>query len=286
VNIIPIPGFSEPVNSISHLLAAGAAFVGAFWLCRRGWGNRVRIFSLLIYSFSLVFLFSMSGVYHLLDPANTPHQVFQRLDHAAIWTLIAGTFTPVHMILFRGTWRWGVLILVWTIAITGLVLEVVFFDDVPAWLSLCFFLGLGWLGVLTSWHFRRTFGHASIRYMWLGGVCYSIGGLLDFLQWPNLMDGVLGGHEVFHFFVIAGAFYHWLFVYKWSHYPTSNHISFDVSVFPDGKHVAKAVGEKIVLEADSAEQLRQMIHDEIKLLFLPNLRPESIKLRFFSEEYL
>jgi len=286
MEIIPIPGFSEPVNSLTHLLAAGVAFVGTFFLCYKGWGNRIRIFSLIVFSSSLVFLFSMSGVYHLLDPANLPRFVFQRLDHAAIWTLIAGTFTPMHMILFRGTWRWGVLILIWTIAITGLVLEAVFFEDVPAWLSLSFYLGLGWFGVLTGWHFRRTFGDPSIRYLWLGGVCYSIGGLLDFLGWPRMVDGVIEGHEIFHFFVIAGAFYHWLFIYKWAHYPTRNHVNFEVSVFPDGRHIARAVDENIHLEADSIEQLRGMIRDRVNHLFHANMRPESIRLKFSSEEYL
>ena len=286
MDIIPIPGFSEPANSITHLLAAGLAFVGAFFLCYKGRGNRIRIFSLLVYSFSLVFLFSMSGVYHLLDPAYLPHHVFQRLDHAAIWTLIAGTFTPMHMILFRGTWRWGVLILIWTIAITGLVLEVVFFEDVPAWLSLSFYLGLGWIGVLTGWHFRRTFGDPSIGYLWLGGICYSIGGLLDFLKWPVLTDGIFGPHEVFHLFVIAGAFYHWLFIYKWAHYPTRNHINFEVSVFPDGKHIASAVDENMRLEASSADDLRGKIRIKVNELFHSNMRPESIRLKFSTEEFL
>jgi len=286
LDTIPIPGFSEPFSSITHLLAAGLSFVGFFFLAYKGWGNRVRLFAISVYSFSLVFLFSMSGVYHLLEPGFTPHAVLQQLDHAAIWTLIAGTFTPLHMILFRGSWRWGVLMLIWTIAITGLVLEAVFFEEVSAWMSLSFYLGLGWFGVLTSYHFRRTFGDRSIRYLWLGGACYSAGGLLDFLGWPVLVKGVIGGHDIFHIFVIAGAFYHWLFVYKWAHYPTRNHVNFEVSVFPDGTHVAHAVGENIHIEAKSIVQLKKQIRERVNEIFHPDMRPESIRLKFTSEEYL
>lgn len=286
LDTIAIPGFSEPFSSLTHLVAAAVALVGFVFLYRKGRANGNRIFALSIYTFSLVFLFSMSGVYHLLDAAYLPHRVFQRLDHAAIWTLIAGTFTPLHMILFRGTWRWGVLLLVWAIAITGLTLEVVFFEEVPAWLSLCFYLGLGWLGVLTSWHFRRTFGDNSIRFLWMGGLYYSLGGLLDFLSWPTLIPGVVGPHELFHIFVILGAAYHWCFVYKWAHYPTRNHVTFEVHVFPDQTHIAHAVGENMVIKAFSIEELRHKIRENVNRIFHNNMRPESIRLKFFSEEFL
>jgi channel protein (hemolysin III family) len=283
---IAIPGFSEPFGSISHLLMAFVALVGFFFLYRKGRANSTRMFAISVYTFSLIFLFSMSGVYHLLDAQFLPRQVFQRLDHAAIWVLIAGTFTPLHMILFRGTWRWGVLALVWTIAITGLTLEAVFFTDVPPWLSLSGYLGLGWLGVLTAWHFRRTFGDNSIRYLWIGSVVYTLGGLLDFLEWPVIVSGVIGPHEIFHVFVMVGAFYHWWFVYKWAHYPTRNHVTFEVSVFPDSRHVAKAIGENLTIIAQSAEELKFKIREQVNQMFAANMRPESIRLKFSSEEYL
>ncbi|MDX1810858.1 MAG: hemolysin III family protein, partial [Gammaproteobacteria bacterium] len=271
MDTLPIPGFSDPFSSISHLLTAAVALVGFYFLFRKGRANASRVFALAVYTFSLVFLFSMSGVYHLLDPLYLPHLVFQRLDHAAIWILIAGTFTPLHMILFRGSWRWGVLFLVWTIAITGLTLEAVFFEDVPAWLSLSFYLGLGWIGVLTSWHFRRTFGDASIRYLWMGGLFYSVGGLLDFMKWPVIIPGVLGPHELFHIFVIIGAAYHWWFVYKWAHYPTRNRLTFEVSVFPDERYVAKAVGENLTIEAFSGDELKQKIRETVNQIFHVNM---------------
>ena len=107
MEIIPLPGFSEPFSSWTHLLAAGTALLGGYVLFTRGRGNALRIFSLLVFSFSLIFLFSMSGVYHLLEPGRAPREVFMHLDHSAIFVLIAGTFTPIHIILFRGPLRWG-----------------------------------------------------------------------------------------------------------------------------------------------------------------------------------
>ena len=106
--IQPIPGFSEPFSSLSHLLAAGMfAALGLYLLYRNG-GNRGRILGLSVFVFSCVFLLSMSGVFHLLQPGGAGRDVLQRLDHAAIFVLIAGTFTPLHMMLFQGWRRWGI----------------------------------------------------------------------------------------------------------------------------------------------------------------------------------
>jgi len=286
MNIITIPGFSEPFSSVSHLLAAGVAFVGMFFLYYKGRGNGVRLSALVVFSFTLVFLFSMSGVYHLLDPQYQPRQVFQRLDHAAIWALIAGTFTPVHIILFRGVWRWGVLLAVWAVAITGLVLEVVFFSAIPEWMSAGFYLALGWIGVLTSWHFMKQYGDQSIRWLWSGGLFYSLGALLELFRWPVVIPGVIGPHEIFHVFVILGAFYHWRFVYHWAHYPTKNHLVFHVRVLPHNKYIAYAVGELIRLEAYSIDNLREKIQQKIERLFHKNRPPASVRLKYFNEEQL
>lgn len=286
MDIIPIPGFSEPVSSWTHLLAAGAAFVGMFYLCTRGRGNTLRLTSLVAYSAALIFLFSMSGVYHLLDPALVPRMVLQRLDHAAIWVLIAGTFTPVHLILFRGWWRWAILALVWVIAITGLVLEVVFFEDIPSWLSMALYLGLGWLGLLTGWHFYRVFGNNRLDLLWKGGLAYTCGAMLEHFGWPTLISGVIGPHEVFHLLVITGALYHWRFIYQWSFYPTRNHFTFNVSILPENHYIAKAVGEFIRLEAYSMEQLKTKIQDSINAIFHQSGYQKSVHLKYSKEEVL
>ena len=94
----------------------------------------MRLAALSLYSFALIFLFSMSGVYHLLAQAGDARAVLQRLDHAAIWVLIAGTFTPIHVILFRGPWRWLILTTVWVIGLLGLIFEAIFFTSFPQWL--------------------------------------------------------------------------------------------------------------------------------------------------------
>ena len=222
-------------------------------------------------------------VYHLLDPAYLPRRILQRLDHAAIWLLIAGTFTPIHIILFRGAWRWAVLSFVWTIAISGLVIELIFFDDIPMWLSLSFYLGLGWVGFFSSWKFYQQYGDRSNRYMWLGGCFYSIGAILDSVSWPVLVPGILGPHEIFHVFIILGAGSHWLFIYHWAHYPTNNQITFDVRVLPDNTFIAQAIGEVFTIEASSFETLKIAVADSLEQVFHHKLLPNSIRLRYQNQ---
>ena len=102
-NVISLPGFAEPISSISHLLYACIAFIASFFLLYRGRGNSQRFRGLFIYSLSLVYLFSMSGVYHLLSKGTTASYVLRILDYTGIYFLIAGSFTPIHLILFRNT---------------------------------------------------------------------------------------------------------------------------------------------------------------------------------------
>src|SRR6478672_10312211 len=102
IETYPIPGFSDPFSSLTHLLGAGAFACLTPLLILKGRGDPWRVASLGVFAFSTVFLLAMSGTYHLLSPGTPGRAVLQRLDHAAIFVLIAGTFTPFHCILFRG----------------------------------------------------------------------------------------------------------------------------------------------------------------------------------------
>lgn len=280
MSIIPIPGFSEPFSSITHLLGAVFFFVFGIILAKKGKGNRQRQIGLGIYSFSLVFLFSMSGVYHLLEPGNTPRYVLRHLDHAGIWILIAGTFTPMHSILFRGVKRWGILIPVWFIAITGLTLEMVFFSNVPEWLSLFFFLFLGSIGVISIWMFNRYYPKSSYRLIGAGGVAYSFGAVLEFIRWPVIIPGIIGPHEIFHLFVLLGALSHWMFIYKNAHRPKSEVLLIHIKEYvKTGEFRALGENELIDLTAPSLEELHELIQEWVNKNFHKEMAPVEINLK-------
>ena len=210
--MIGIPGFSEPVSSLSHLAAAVVFAVLSVSLIARGRGEAQRIVALAVFAFSCVLLLSLSGVYHLLTPGTAGRSVLMRLDHAAIFVLIAGSFSPVHAILLRDLWHWHLLAWIWFLAIAGLALKTVYFDAMPQWLGLLMYLGLGWLGLISTIALARRFGVRFVLPLVWGALAYTIGALVDFLEWPVLIAGVIGPHEVFHLGVVAGIAFHWAFI--------------------------------------------------------------------------
>jgi channel protein (hemolysin III family) len=210
--MLAVAGFSDPVSSISHLVGAVVFAFLAAPLLRRGGGDRLRMISLSVFSVSCVLLLGLSGVYHLLSPDTAGRAVLKQLDHAAIFVLIAGSFTPVHVILFRGVWRWGTLAAIWCAAIAGVVVKTVYFDVMPEWLGLTMYLGLGWIGVFSAAALARRHGWRFIRPVLWGALAYTVGALAEFLRWPQLLSGILGPHEIFHLAVLAGISFHWKFI--------------------------------------------------------------------------
>lgn len=210
---ISIPGFNDPVSSITHLLGAGIFFALSFPLMKLGTGRIWKTAALGVFCFSSVLLLSVSGIYHLLSPTGEARIIFKHLDHSAIFILIVGTMTPIHQILFKGFMRWGWLVIIWTIAVTTITLKNVFFTNFPDWLGLSLFLGLGWLGIVTGgivWY-KQDF--TFVKLILYGGLAYTIGAILEFLHAPVIIPGVVGAHELFHIAVLFGLGMHWKFIY-------------------------------------------------------------------------
>lgn len=210
-SLIAIPGFADPVSSLTHLVAASLFAYAAISLLRSARGHRGRMVALAIYAGSVVLLLAMSGVFHLLPPGTAGRDVLQRLDHACIFVLIAGTFTAVHGIMFRGWLRWGVIVFVWAVTATAIPLKTIFFEDMPEGLGLTLYLAFPWIGLMSGLLLWRSHGLRFIAPFLAGGVAYTIGAVLEFLRWPNPWPGVIHAHELFHLFVIAGAAWHWQF---------------------------------------------------------------------------
>jgi channel protein (hemolysin III family) len=211
-----LPGFHDPFSSMSHLFGAALFLYLGLLLLRRGRGDRQRLIFLGVYVTSCVILMSMSGVYHMMVRGWNARAVMERLDHGAIFLLIAGTLTPTQGILFHGWQRWVPLILMWTAAITGITLKTIFFHDLPEWLGLTFYLGLGWVGAISAGVFWWRYGFSFIKPLLYGGLAYSFGGIMDMAGWPVLIPGVVQPHEVFHLAVLVGAFFHYLFIWQFA----------------------------------------------------------------------
>ena len=213
-SVIPIPGFADPFSSLSHLAGAILFALLSVPMLLRAKGKTDRVVSLAIFCFSAVLLLSISGVYHLLDPSGTSREVLRRLDHAAIFILIAASFTPVHVILFTGWGKWGVLALVWIFAAVAISVKTIYFYQFPKLLGLSLYLGMGWIGLYTGISLWRRYSFEFIQPMLWGGIAYSIGAIMEALRWPIIVPGVIQWHETFHVAVLIGLTFHWAFIYQ------------------------------------------------------------------------
>lgn len=210
--MISAPGHNDPFSTLSHLLAV-LVFIGyGFGLIRQARMSRARVVAVGVYVFSVLFLLSMSCAYHALETGSGERDIMQRLDHAGIFVLIAGTFTPIHVIAGHGFWRWGFLGFVWLLAITGLILKTIYFNDLSESLGLALYIAFGWLGVVPGYLTYRLYGFTFVRPLLFGALAYTAGAMMDFLRWPVLIPGVIEAHEMFHIAIIAGIAWHGVFI--------------------------------------------------------------------------
>jgi channel protein (hemolysin III family) len=221
-DLLSIPGFADPVSSLTHLFGAAAALAAGLPLVRRGLGARdlpgserhtLRIVSLVVFAASATVLLSMSGVYHMLTHGAPARDVLQRLDHAAIFGLIAGTATPVYAIMFRGMWRWGMLVLLWVLAILGVTLKSIYFNSTPQGFGVAMYVGMGWLAGVAMILLARRYGVRFVLPLFVGGVIYTAGAAVEWLEPPALIRNVFRAHELFHLAVLGGLYYQWRFIW-------------------------------------------------------------------------
>jgi len=207
-------GLADPASSLTHLVGAVVFALLAIPMLRKARGCPVCRVSIGVFVGSAVLLLSASGIFHALPSHSAIRNIFQRLDHAAIFVLIAGTMTPIHAILFRGPMRWGILIPIWVFALLGIIFKTMFFSTTPEWLGISIYLLMGWSGSLSMVAVWRRFGLRFVSPLILGGLAYTVGALSEFTGEPTLIPGIIGSHEVFHLAVLVGLGTMWWFVYR------------------------------------------------------------------------
>jgi channel protein (hemolysin III family) len=206
----PFVGLHEPVSSLTHLFGAIAFACMGFVLLRRSRNHPGRPY-LAVYSLTCVLLLVVSGVYHAF-PAGHSRNVMLRLDLAAIFLLIAGTFTAVHGLLLAGKKHWGVLLFVWLVALVGVVLSISCYDLVPQGCWLLMYLLQGWSGLISALMIWRRHGLSYTVLPFCGGVIFSIGGAIEAAEQLVVIPHIVGAHEVFHLAVLLGMSCFWIYI--------------------------------------------------------------------------
>ena len=199
----------EPVNGLMHLGAAVTAAAGLIVLVYLAWGDRAKAAALALYGVTLVLLFSASATYHLAVTGPRALVFLRKLDHSAIYLLIAGTYTPICLHYFTGFWRLGLLGVIWSLALAGIAVKLLIIRA-PRWVTAGIYLLMGWLAIAGIREIVARLPTGALVWLLLGGLFFTGGAVIYMLKKPNPYPGVFGFHEIWHIFVILGAFSHYL----------------------------------------------------------------------------
>lgn len=209
--------FREPFSGFSHLFGAVFSLIGMFVLIAAQVTTNnyttLSITAAVIFGLSLILLYTASGVYHLTQAKDSVINILRKIDHAMIFVLIAGTYTPICMVLLNGTTKGVMLITIWTMAIVGIIFKVLWINC-PSWLSASIYIIMGWMAIFIIKPLASVVPQVGLAMLVLGGVLYTIGGVIYCLEKVGCKRK-FGAHEVFHIFVILGSLAHYIFIYKY-----------------------------------------------------------------------
>jgi hemolysin III len=218
--VISSPKAKPLLRGWFHAVAAvGAIAVTAtlVWLSR---DDIPRLLSMLVFGLSMIALYTVSAIYHIGTWSDTPLRVLRSLDHSNISLLIAGTYTPLCFNVLSGTFRTALLIAVWVLAAGGVALSVSIglpgvTWQVPRVLSTSLYIAMGWISILAMPAFLNALSWQVVALLLFGGALYTIGAIIYARKRPNPFPTVLGFHEIFHLFVIAGSIVFIVVIWVW-----------------------------------------------------------------------
>ncbi|MFT9486908.1 hemolysin III family protein [Tepidibacillus infernus] len=197
----------EPVNTWTHFVSFIAAIVGLVFLVILSRDNLSKLVIMTIYGISVILLYGASSLYHWIKTTPKKELVLKKLDHVAIYILIAGSYTPVFYFGLEGKWKWAMLISVWVLAIIGIILKI-WFIHLPRYVSTAFYVSLGWIALVPLFQLIGQLPTGAMVLMFVGGVAYTIGAIIYATKWLDFFPNRFGFHEIFHIFVVIGSVVH------------------------------------------------------------------------------
>lgn len=206
----------EPGSALTHFIAMiMAIFAAVPLLVKTGISSGRRDFAaMIIFICSMILLYGASTLYHSINLSGKALRIFRKLDHMMIFVLIAGSYTPVCLIVLGGHQGYQLLTLVWSIAFAGMLIKA-FWITCPKWFSSMIYIAMGWICVLVFGQLLDSLPREAFLWLFGGGVVYTIGGIIYALKLPifNSKHKSFGSHEVFHLFVMGGSICHFIFMY-------------------------------------------------------------------------
>lgn len=201
----------HPVRGFLHGTAAVFSFAGLVVLALEARSDLPRMFTMIVFSGSMVALFTTSALYHSIPWKERWKKRMQRFDHSMIFLLVAGTYTPIAFNVLASSWKWVTLGFVWGIAVFG-ILQKMLYPKVRNWLSITLYMVMGWFAVVPVRELFERLPLEAMALLIVGGACYTLGMILLVTKRPQLFPRVFSYHEVFHVLVISGALLHYLMI--------------------------------------------------------------------------
>jgi len=199
----------EPLAGLLHLVGAVLSIPALIILIVIGRSSAWKAVSFSVYGASMFILFLFGTLYHWLPRlAGGRYQIFRKLDHIAIYFLIAGTYTPFCLNTLRGPWGWTIFGLIWGMAIFGMVLQSIYID-VWRWVTTLIYILMGWLVLIALKPLIQALPMGGLIWLVIGGIIYSIGGVIYTIKKPDLHPK-FGYHELWHTLVLLGAACHFI----------------------------------------------------------------------------
>ena len=199
----------DPVSGLTHLGAAFFSVLGLIALIIIGWGESAKLISLIVYGISLILMFSASATYHMTIASPKVTEILRKVDHSAIYLLIAGTYTPFCINAFSGFWKWGLLSIIWALALIGVGIKI-FILRAPRWVNAGVYLIMGWLVIAATGEILDKLPVGALTWLIAGGLIYTFGAIIYITKKFDFKPGVFGFHEVWHIFVILAAVAHFI----------------------------------------------------------------------------
>lgn len=206
----------EPGSAITHFVGMMMAVFAAMPLLIKAafFSGGKAVAALSIFCISMILLYGASATYHSLNISGKALCIFRKLDHMMIFVLIAGSYTPVCLIVLGGSLGYTLLAVVWAIALFGMALKACWITC-PKWFSSLIYIAMGWVCVAVFGPLWSVLPHAAFGWLLAGGIIYTIGGVIYALKFPVLNGKYkfFGSHELFHLFVMGGSICHFIFMY-------------------------------------------------------------------------
>jgi hemolysin III len=208
-----IARWKDPASALTHFAGFIAAFVGTALMLSATMDQPIKMLVFGCYGLSLSGLFLASSTYHFYDLGLSGNLLLRRLDHSAIFLLIAGTYLPILVHLLDGAWRITMLSIVVGLAVLGVGFKLVWFHC-PRWLDASLYLAMGWMAVIPSPLLYESASASQLALLGGGGLAYTVGAIIYALKWPDPWPDRFGFHDVWHVFVLVGAGCH--FAMTWT----------------------------------------------------------------------